>query len=243
MLIKFIAYNTKDGYHRSNKTSQQPRRPKLESMSNNNLLENPADLLRQVRENFIIEQDVESLAAIDEKASQIKAKSQEELRRSKMEISNLELQLKSKETRIGVLVNELAQVKDESQDLMGKNDLLSFVKQLDELEQSVVQLRSELDERIVTLVKGQRSSTTASEQPSGELIDDEERKDILRDTVARANILKLKLYRSLGLVIDDANGQVFIEKDNSEIDTLPLDNDLSDFFRTKYIWDRIKANR
>lgn len=209
-------------------------------MSNNNLLENPADLLRQVRENFIIEQDVESLAAIDEKASQIKARSQEELRRSKMEISNLELQVKSKETKIGDLVNELAQVKDKSQDLIEKNDLLSFVKQLDELEQSVVQLRSELDERIVTLVKGKRPS--ASEQPD-ELIDDEERNDILRDPVARANILKLKLYRSLGLVIDDANGQVFVEKDNSEIDTLPLDNDLSDFFRTKYIWDRIRANR
>ncbi|QLQ78107.1 hypothetical protein HG537_0A03540 [Torulaspora globosa] len=209
-------------------------------MCNNNLLENPADLLRQVRENFIIEQDVESLAAIDEKTSQIKTKLQEKLRRSKMEISSLELQVKSKETKISDLLNELAQVKDESQDLMGKNDLLSFVKQLDELEQSVVQLRSDLDERIVTLVKGKRSP---SEQPCDELIDEEERKDIIGDPIARANILKLKLYRSLGVVIDDTNGQIFIEKDNSEIDTLPLDNDLSDFFTTKYIWDRIKANR
>lgn len=211
------------------------------AMSTNNLLENPADLLREVRENFIIEQDVESLAAIDEKANQIKIKSQDELRRNKMEISNMEMQLKSSETKVNSLMKELAQVKDESQDLMGKNDLLSFVQELDELEQSVVQLRSDLDQRIVKLVH--KNSPPVADEASEQLIDEEERKDTLQDPVARANILKLKLYRSLGLVIDDVNSQVFIEKNDSEIDTLPLDNDLSDYFRTKYIWDRIKANR
>lgn len=218
-------------------------------MSTNNLLENPAELLREVRENFIIEQDVDTLAAIDEKASQIKTKSRNELRKNQLRISELDTQLKSREDRIAVLMKELAQVKDESQSLVGENNLLGFVKELDDLEQSVVQLRSALDKKIVTLVKGNRasSSPTAGElfdsPPAEELIDEEERKDTLQDPEARANLLKLKLYRSLGLVIDDVNSQVFIEKENSEIDMLPLNNEFSDFFMTKYIWDRIKADR
>uniref|UniRef100_UPI0000D894C2 Hypothetical 24.6 kDa protein in ILV2-ADE17 intergenic region n=1 Tax=Saccharomyces cerevisiae TaxID=4932 RepID=UPI0000D894C2 len=57
---------------------------------------------------------------------------------------------------------------------------------------------------------------------------------------ANENILKLKLYRSLGVILDLENDQVLINRKNDgNIDILPLDNNLSDFYKTKYIWERL----
>lgn len=211
-------------------------------MSNNGLLENPADLLREVRESFIIDHDVESLLTIDGKMEQIRTKSQEKLRDKKLEISRLETQLQNSESRVNSLSKDLNQIKDESQDLVSNNDVVDFVKELDELEQSIVDLRSNLGEKVAKFVQGSETSSNGQSLISEETLNKEVQSDILQDPEARADLLKLKLYRSLQIFIDDVNHQVMIEGNDNEINTLTLDDDLSDYFRTKYIWDRMKAS-
>lgn len=217
-------------------------------MSSNDILENPAELLREVRESFIIDQDIESLLNIDGKMEQIRARSQDKLRDKKTEISRLEMQLRASESRVQSLSQDLNQIKGESQDLVGQSDVVDFVKELDTLEQSIVDLRSDLDVRVTKFVEGNRA--TSSDEPlfdqqvsSEKALDKQGQSEMLLDPEAKANLLKLKLYRSLLIFIDDVNNQVMIEGNENEINTLPLDDDLSDFFRTKYIWDRMRASR
>lgn len=215
-------------------------------MSNNDLLENPADLLREVRNNFMIEQDLNSLMNIDRKIEEIRSKSQEELRNKKIEISKLNIQLDTSTSKVDTLKTDLDRIKEESQELVGQNEIVDYVKELDELEQSIVSLRSQLDERIIQLVKSGRSSTDESSldlSPKAVVIDHEEETEILNDPASRANLLKLRLYRSMGVVLDEDNNQVLVEGNDNAVDVLPLNDDLSDYFKTKFIWDRIKTKR
>lgn len=199
-------------------------------MVSNELLENPAELLRQVRENFIIQDDVAAIHGIDDKLNQVRSQSKQKLHSREDEISKLESELTAGNDRIKELTTSLDRRRRESQELASQRQIVDYVKELDELEQSIVSMRSELDEKIVRLVKDTR------DQDSLESSDESE---VLQDPVARANILKLKLYRSMGVVIDEENGQVLIRDSNDEVDTLPIDSDLSDFFKTKFIWEKI----
>ncbi|CAR29925.1 hypothetical protein ZYGR_0AD06160 [Zygosaccharomyces rouxii] len=203
-------------------------------MASNELLENPAELLRQVRENFIIQEDVAAIGGIDEKLDQIQAQSRQKLASKEGEISTLESQLKTENDQVNELTTSLDRVRQESQELASQRQIVDYVKELDELEQSIVSMRSELDEKIVKLVKDTR------DQDSSESPDESQ---LLQDPVARANILKLKLYRSMGVIIDQENGQVLIKDPNNDVDILPIDSDLSDFFKTKFIWEKISKSK
>nr|7KDF_C Chain C, Spc24 [Saccharomyces cerevisiae] len=60
------------------------------------------------------------------------------------------------------------------------------------------------------------------------------------DVIKEESEARLKLYRSLGVILDLENDQVLINRKNDgNIDILPLDNNLSDFYKTKYIWERL----
>ncbi|GCE97115.1 kinetochore-associated Ndc80 complex subunit spc24 [Zygosaccharomyces mellis] len=199
-------------------------------MASNELLENPAELLRQVRENFIIQDDVAAIEGIDEKLNQIRSQSRQKLNSKGNEIATLESQLEVENGLVNELNSSLEQMRQESQELASQKQIVDYVKELDELEQSIVSMRSELDEKIVKLVRDSRDQD--SPESSGE-------SELLQDPVAKANILKLKLYRSMGVIIDEENDQVLIKDSNNEVDVLPIDGDLSDFFKTKFIWEKI----
>lgn len=199
-------------------------------MASNELLENPAELLRDVRENFIIQQDVDSIANIDGKIEEIRSLSQDKLKTKESDIRSLDSQLEKDKLLIDELTLKLNTFREESLELASQRQVVDYVKELDDLEQSIVLMRGQLDEKIVQLVKDSRDQQT-KEFPEESLI--------LSDPVARANILKLKLYRSLGVTIDEDNGQALIRGQGNDVDILPLDSDFSDFFKTKFVWEKI----
>lgn len=199
-------------------------------MASNELLENPAELLRDVRENFIIQQDVDSIANIDGKIEEIRSLSQDKLKTKEADIRSLDSQLEKDKLLIDELTLKLNTFREESLELASQRQVVDYVKELDDLEQSIVLMRGQLDEKIVQLVKDSRDQQT-KEFP--------EESVILSDPVARANILKLKLYRSLGVTIDEDNGQALIRGQGNDVDILPLDSDFSDFFKTKFVWEKI----
>lgn len=199
-------------------------------MANNELLENPAELLREVRENFMIQQDVESIANIDDKINQIHSKCLAKLKAKNINIQSLDSQYEKERTLVDELSLELDKFRRESQELASQKQVVDYVKELDDLEQSIVLMRGQLDEKIIKLVRDSRDQEK-EEFPEESMI--------LSDPIAKANILKLKLYRSMGVVVDEEKGQVLIKGNENEVNILPIDNDYSDFFKTKFIWEKI----
>ncbi|AQZ17767.1 SPC24 (YMR117C) [Zygosaccharomyces parabailii] len=199
-------------------------------MANNELLENPAELLRDVRENFMIQQDVDSIANIDDKINQIHSKSLAKLKAKNADVQSLDSQYEKKRTLVDELSLELDKFRQESEKLANQKQVVDYVKELDDLEQSIVLMRGQLDEKIIKLVRDSRDQEER-EFPEESMI--------LSDPIAKANILKLKLYRSMGVVVDEEKGQVLIKGNENEVNILPIDNDFSDFFKTKFIWEKI----
>lgn len=215
---------------------------------NQDLLENPAELLREVRDNFIIQGDVESIGNIDRKINEIRKKTQDHNRDTRIEITKLGVQVETKNSKIEELEVDLGRIKEDSQELVDENEIIDYVNELDDLEKNIVSLRSQLDERIVKYVKEERSISKEAlldetDKPLNETLNIEEKDaiEIMSHPIVRANILKLKLYRSMGVIIDEDNNQVLIETVENKVDALPLDDDISDFFKTKYIWERIQS--
>ncbi|AQZ16140.1 SPC24 (YMR117C) [Zygosaccharomyces parabailii] len=199
-------------------------------MANNELLENPAELLREVRENFMIQQDVDSIANIDDKINQIHSKSLAKLKAKNIDVQSLHSQYEKERKLVDELSLESDKFRQESQELASQRQVVDYVKELDELEQSIVLMRGQLDEKIIQLVRDSRDQEK-KEFPEESMI--------LSDPIAKANILKLKLYRSMGVVVDEEKGQVLIKGNENEVNILPIDNDFSDFFKTKFIWEKI----
>ncbi|CDF88982.1 ZYBA0S03-06414g1_1 [Zygosaccharomyces bailii CLIB 213] len=199
-------------------------------MANNELLENPAELLREVRENFMIQQDVDSIANIDDKINQIHSKSLAKLKAKNIDVQSLHSQYEKERKLVDELSLESDKFRQESQELASQRQVVDYVKELDELEQSIVLMRGQLDEKIIQLVRDSRDQKK-KEFPEESMI--------LSDPIAKANILKLKLYRSMGVVVDEEKGQVLIKGNENEVNILPIDNDFSDFFKTKFIWEKI----
>jgi kinetochore protein Spc24 len=104
-----------------------------------------------------------------------------------------------------------------------------------------VSLRSELDEKMKLYLKDSEIiSTPNGSKIKAKVIEPELEEQSAVTPEANENILKLKLYRSLGVILDLENDQVLINRKNDgNIDILPLDNNLSDFYKTKYIWERL----
>ena len=203
-------------------------------MSVNELVENPADLLREVRENFIIQQDVDSLETIDKQVTRLSDLAKEKLNSNRIEISKYSSQLESQNLNLSTLNENLNRVKQESEQFVPQEELDRNLKDLEQLETRAKDLRKEMDLKILKLVKIEKTIEEAT--TIEETIDD------LNDPITKANILKLKMYRSMGVIADTDNNQILIDMGNGELDILPLDNNLSGYFITKYIWGKMKHN-
>ncbi|CCD26446.1 kinetochore-associated Ndc80 complex subunit SPC24 NDAI_0H02720 [Naumovozyma dairenensis CBS 421] len=231
---------------------------------NDPLINNLAALLRETRENFDIEHDIDTIININDKLTELKNRSNELKTSKESEITSLRNNLESQGEKIQILNDNLNKTKEESKNFKSKDQLIDVVKELDELENDVVSMRSQLDQKITRFVTSSSSpqrpplSLSISSPPKNSHMNglsnyDDETNEILNDPIAKANILRLKLYRSMGIILDIDNNQVLIDSynynnngnnndtnnnSNNKIDILPLDDDLSDYFKTKYIWEK-----
>ena len=106
---------------------------------------------------------------------------------------------------------------------------MQTVQELQALENKLVALRQEVDQGLQQLAE---ENVEIYEDHSVEAFEVEESPE------RRSNILKVQLYRSLGIVLDSENNRALIHKAGS-LDVVPLENVENSYYRTKYIWDRI----
>lgn len=217
------------------------------SQENYEILKDPAELLRETKEAFTIQDDINALIVINEKLKSIKQKSGELLDNKSDKVTKLSGKLSSLNKKIDDLNIQLSQTQEESKNFEKNDRMEDFEKELQALEAENNELKTTIDDKISHFVEQSQGSSSplTSSLPTSQMdkeIDEEER-ELLKDPNVRANILKLKLFRSLGVILDSANKQVFIEGNDNKIDVLSLDEDYSDYFKTKYIWDKIGKSK
>lgn len=198
-------------------------------MSKEPLIEDPPSLIRETRANFSIVNDTEALGNIDKNLNELQRLVQEKVSRKNIEVSQSEAALRKSEARLAVL----RRTRDESDTTIiseaGPNDIMQTVQELQALENKLVALRQEVDQGLQQLAE---ENVEIYEDHSVEAFEVEESPE------RRSNILKVQLYRSLGIVLDSENNRALIHKAGS-LDVVPLENVENSYYRTKYIWDRI----
>lgn len=194
------------------------------------ILQDPADLLKQTRSSFSIQHDLtlfekltSNLKDLHDKITQVKSD-------NVSRIKQLQERLETTQLHVNKLTTERHSIQDHLNSLTTSRELVEISDELKDLEHQLCEMRSQIDSEMNQLVSMNFKLTDEMEIP--------------KDLTVQANLLKLQLYRSFGLVVDLENNQALIKKrreiDGDIIDVIPLsDNTLSCFFRTKYIWDRL----
>ncbi|CAI5022828.1 AVN_HP_G0063630.mRNA.1.CDS.1 [Saccharomyces cerevisiae] len=188
-----------------------------------NLLDNPVEFLKEVRESFDIQQDVDAMKRIRQDLDVIKEESEARISKEHSKVSESNKKLNAERINVAKLEGDLEYTNEESNEFGSKDELVKLLKDLDGLERNIVGI-----------------STPNGSKIKAKVIEPELEEQSAVTPEANENILKLKLYRSLGVILDLENDQVLINRKNDgNIDILPLDNNLSDFYKTKYIWERL----
>lgn len=205
-----------------------------QDMSEDQFLEDPSCLLQETRSNFSITNDTESLDRISSNLTQLQSTVKEKLVTKQRQVDQLQVDFETFQSVVETLEDKRKGLMSDTEQ-QNKNDaLLKLVDEMEKLEQELVTMRSELDQGMGQLIRGPLADLETEDEGQNSEQEPE-------DLTLRANILKLKLYRSLGVILDTDNNQALIRQgnDESKLDVLPLEDDLSDYFKTKYIWDRL----
>ncbi|CAR22475.1 kinetochore-associated Ndc80 complex subunit SPC24 [Lachancea thermotolerans CBS 6340] len=197
-------------------------------MSEEALIENPSNLIRETRTNFSIVNDTEALSNISKNLNELQRIVKEKLDRKSNELSQSESALEKNEARLDTL--RRARTESGSGQLQGgsSEDVLEMARELESLERRLVELRQEVDRGLEQLIEKNADDGKVQELEESQTEDPEH----------RTNVLKIQLYRSLGVVLDADNNRALISKDGT-LDVVPVGGDASAYFRTKYLWDRI----
>lgn len=212
-------------------------------------LEQSINAIANLRETFNAGSVKTSLNEIMKTSMNIEKDNEEFLRNEEELLLQLQKDANIQNEELDKLNKELTQLKRDTESIFRHDELTDLVKELDTIEKENLEMKNRNDKYIHELADTYKvnADTDNGENPSGSISmishnEEEETKKILADPISRANILKLKLFRSLGVVLDVKKEQVFIE-DSDKLDVLMLNEGYSKYFTTKYIWERIKINK
>ncbi|CAD1782417.1 similar to Saccharomyces cerevisiae YMR117C SPC24 Component of the evolutionarily conserved kinetochore-associated Ndc80 complex (Ndc80p-Nuf2p-Spc24p-Spc25p) [Maudiozyma barnettii] len=199
------------------------------------------------REKFNTNNVQSSLNEIMDATVGIEQENEKYLKEEEETLFKLQKKVKEQQETVESLNRELLKLKEDTDSILQQDKLMDLVAELDFIEKKNLQVKNSNDKRINELADQYNKDGEHSQTPIDtiNLIDRDENEaaqKILEDPVSRANILKLKLFRSLGVVIDVKAEQVFIEE-SDKLDVLMLNEGYSNYFKTKYIWERIKTNK
>ncbi|KAL3232533.1 Kinetochore protein SPC24 [Nakaseomyces bracarensis] len=194
------------------------------------------DLLKQASAEYAEADDVSYIYQMNANIDKLESRLKSQLEQSRDNVTELETDLIETERSLNGL-RELMKDATEEATIMRRNDKVTgIVDELQKLESEIKDLNMEIEEKVTKLANDDNDRENGNAEI--DIIKQEVEQEY--DPVFAANILKLKLYRSLGVRLDLENGQILIQnKESGGIDTLPLESDLTDHFIVKYIWDRI----
>ncbi|CEP63583.1 kinetochore-associated Ndc80 complex subunit SPC24 LALA0_S08e05908g [Lachancea lanzarotensis] len=199
--------------------------------SKEQLLDDPVGLIRETRNNFSLVNDAESLLNITQKIDELQRLVQEKVETRVEEMKLVESQARKTENRLEVLQQtQLASNKDGNGSSDSRDDADELAHELEALETRLVAMREKVDMGLKEL----------AHDAGGHELDLQLLQEAIptTDRTHKASILKIQVFRSLGLVLDLPNRKALLNKAGT-LDVVSLDDSASEFYRTKYLWERM----
>ncbi|ANZ76489.1 BA75_04038T0 [Komagataella pastoris] len=191
-------------------------------------LQETVSLIRSTIENFQIEPDVQTINQINENLSLLSSK-------RKLKLDH-QLDLLS---RISKQRDEL---KEFNQQLLETEDRQQTLKSIEELEHEKFKLAKSITDLEMNMNHLQNSISSLT-QNLNEL--EEQEKAVISNDLQEnydSTVLRLKLFKSMGLIIDtskDKDQIIIYNKDKGVSDILSVEENYSDFFVSNYVWDNL----
>ncbi|AOA61635.1 Kinetochore-associated Ndc80 complex component [Komagataella phaffii CBS 7435] len=191
-------------------------------------LQETVSLIRSTIENFQIEPDVQTINQINENLSLLSSK-------RKLKLDH-QLDLLS---RISKQRDEL---KEFNKQLLETEDRQQTLKSIEELEHEKFKLAKSITDLEMNMNHLQNSISSLT-QNLNEL--EEQEKAVISNDLQEnydSTVLRLKLFKSMGLMIDtskDKDQIIIYNKDKGVSDILPVEENYSDFFVSNYVWDNL----
>lgn len=192
------------------------------------LEETPSNLIRSTIENFQIEPDLATLDRITENLDLLAEKRSGRTNEQRDILKNLSAQKKYLEASVHQLEHSDQRIKIQTSFQQLEQDKFNIAKSLTDLEinQSILNTNlSILNETYEKLVLDEDN-----------LLNNEVNENF--DSV----VLKLKLFKTMGIVIDtksDPNKLVVYNKVQDAVNVLTVDDNYSNYFITNYVWDAL----
>lgn len=224
-------------------------------------LQETIDLLKSTREGFSITEDVTILNHINSTVKKMEQKFNDNEKKQKKELQHLEEEIQTTQFDIDSLQEKIKLLEAEMKQYDDTDQVFSqYAKDIELLQTQNLQLKQEIEDLIQQLIDindgkdildttgstdpaetdaRDQNDTAAGVDKASQNVSLEMSDDKLLDPAVRLNLLQLKLYRSLGVIIDSKTNQVFIKHGDSSVDVLSLDDNYSDYYKTKFIWDRL----
>ncbi|CCK70491.1 kinetochore-associated Ndc80 complex subunit SPC24 KNAG_0E02300 [Huiozyma naganishii CBS 8797] len=233
------------------------------------------DRIAAVQDSFQIDRDLEVIDGTYNTLGEIETLISSQKQQKGDALDQLTTSIADLNDQLHQLRQDVSRLQLESQRYNNKEQLFrENARELESLELENVQLKDSNDTVMNQLIElaGYNENGHMGGPPTAL---EEEENAILSDPVARANLLRLQLYRSLGVSLDVSSNQLFIASGGgpafqtdtpqtqpgsqtggqtgsqpssqpggpaateTKIDALSLDDDYSDFYKTKFIWGKI----
>lgn len=190
---------------------------------------NAAELLRETLDSFSIETDVETIDRIQESLKILKSEREQEIKITKQELSKLSSVLENANENINELNNDPKRLKIKEKIKENSKKELELSKNLKSLGIEKQSLNTQLSHLIDVFTKLENELNSVK---SISIDEDEE---------LNSTVLKLMIYRKLGLKLDmKSKTAIIFNKEKNLTDFLNYgDEEYSDYFISNYIWDRI----
>ena len=215
--------------------------------------------LRNCRETLQSNATGTALSVLDTAYENIEKETTSFLHTKQQELAELQQRLTNELDTSNTLKRELSEIQNSPGASHENSKLSTYVKELQLLEEEIAELRKQNNDKVNNLVETpdipeQRLKKEEAYPPGypiqskGEVEEDLPMQEVLDDPKARANILKLELFRSLGVIINPKSNQALV-CGSEHVDILPLidrehggSSSLSlNNSKTQYIWERIGA--
>ena len=213
-----------------------------------------------------------ALSVLDTAYENIEKETTSFLHTKQQELAELQQSLSNELDTSNTLKKELFEIQNSSDTSHEDGKLSTYAKELQMLEEEIAELRKQNNDKVnslaeepIILEQGLKTDRSAlyvgypalsgidqskeeEEEKEGKRGDDIPMQEVLEDPKAKVNVLKLELFRSLGVIIDPKSSQALV-CGSEHVDILPLmDREQDDgsssnlnISRTQYIWERIGA--
>lgn len=227
------------------------------------------ELVRTTRQGFTVREDLEALSVINNQSKKLRSGAASIIRDKNNYVETLRRELRITTDKISKLSTNLEQSQSQARSFANRDQLIKdHAKELQKIETQNEEMKREIDKLTNQLVELQmgnnkiplKSPSISNIIGTSDTIEDSEylREDkaitMFDDIVVDAeedgitvhsedendiNYYKLQVYKSMDIILDPDSKELFISRKDGKVDVMSLDDGYSDYYNTKFIWEKL----